>query len=250
MSRDDDPQVLDWIRAQASKGARIIGVCAGAKVVAAAGLLDGMRATTHWYYVGDMLKLSPMAEYVPDRRMVSDGVVTTTTGISASMPMMLTLIEAIAGRFKAEEVAAGLGVTDWDARHASQEFRLTRPFAMTVLGNRMALWNREELGLRINDGVDEVSLALVADAWSRSYRSSARTFAASREAVASANGIHILPDVDAASVRQGHLIAFDADARPADILDRTLGAIAKRYDPATAHVVAMQLEYPWRGGGP
>jgi putative intracellular protease/amidase len=46
MSRDDDPVVLEWLRSQAAKGAMIIGVCAGAKVVGEAGLLDGKRATT------------------------------------------------------------------------------------------------------------------------------------------------------------------------------------------------------------
>jgi putative intracellular protease/amidase len=51
MSRDDDPAALAWIKTQAAKGAVIIGVCAGAKVVAAAGLLDGKRGTTHWYYL-------------------------------------------------------------------------------------------------------------------------------------------------------------------------------------------------------
>ena len=49
MSRDDDPAALQWIKTQAAKGAVIIGVCAGAKVVGNTGLLDGKRATTHWY---------------------------------------------------------------------------------------------------------------------------------------------------------------------------------------------------------
>src|SRR5436190_1564889 len=47
MSRDDDPAALQWIKSQAVKGAIIIGVCAGAKIVGEAGLLDGKRATTH-----------------------------------------------------------------------------------------------------------------------------------------------------------------------------------------------------------
>ena len=99
MSRDDDPAALAWIRSQAAKGATIIGVCAGAKVVAAAGLLDGKRATTHWYYrQASCCGKHPAIRYVPDRRMVVDQGVATTTGITASMPMMLTLIEAIAGR--------------------------------------------------------------------------------------------------------------------------------------------------------
>ncbi|MFN7025523.1 MAG: DJ-1/PfpI family protein, partial [Pseudorhizobium sp.] len=194
MSRDDDPQVLGWLRSQAGKGARIITVCAGAKVLAETGLLDNKRATTHWYYLGDLLQRSPSIDYVPDRRMVSDGAMTTTTGISASMPMMLTLIEAIAGRQKAEEVAAGLGVPSWDARHLSSAFRITRPFATTVLANRLSFWEREELALPIEDGVDEVLLALAADAWSRSYRSSVRIEAASDGAIVSANGIRIYPD--------------------------------------------------------
>ena len=44
MSRDDDPAALAWLRSQAEKGAKIIGICAGAKVVGASGLLDGRRA--------------------------------------------------------------------------------------------------------------------------------------------------------------------------------------------------------------
>ncbi len=246
MSRDDDPLVLDWLRTQAAKGARIIGVCAGAKVVAAAGLLDGRRATTHWYYLREMLERSPAIRYVPDRRMVTDEAVTTTTGITASMPMMLTLIEAIAGRAKAEEVAAGLGVEAWDARHASAAFRLTRPFARKVLGNRLAFWKNETLALRLHDGIDEVSLALAADAWSRTYRSTARTFA-SGAAVTSANGIRIFPD-DVGENRRP-LIPISADARPADALEETLRAIDGRYGARTASVVAMQLEYPWTAGG-
>jgi transcriptional regulator GlxA family with amidase domain len=104
MSRDDDPEVLEWLRSQKSKGAMIIGVCAGAKVVGAAGLLDGKRATTHWYYIKELRDKHPTIHYVPDRRLVVDQGVTTTTGVTASMPISLTLIEAIAGRQKAEAV--------------------------------------------------------------------------------------------------------------------------------------------------
>ena len=51
MSRDDDPVVMAWLRSQAAKGALIVGVCAGAKVVAESSLLDGKWATTHWLYL-------------------------------------------------------------------------------------------------------------------------------------------------------------------------------------------------------
>jgi transcriptional regulator GlxA family with amidase domain len=245
MSRDDDPAVLAWIRSQAQKGATVVAVCAGAKVVGSAGLLDGRRATTHWYYLKELRKDVPSLTYVPDRRMVVDGSVATTTGISASMPMALTLVEAIAGREKAEAVARDLGLAEWDARHDSSAFKVTRRFATTVLGNVMAFWNRDRYGIELTPGIDEVSLALVADAWSRTYRSRALAFAASTEATTTRSGMRILPDVAAAGL-QGERLPAVGGRPPARALDDALHAIERRYGPRTADVVAMQLEYPRR----
>jgi putative intracellular protease/amidase len=243
MSRDDDPAALAWIRSQAEKGAIVIGVCAGAKVVAAAGLLDGRRATTHWYYLDELREEHPAIDYVADRRLVVDAGVATTTGITASMPIALTVIEAIAGREKAEAVARDLGLDAWDARHDSDQFTFTRPFALTAIGNRAAFWNREELGLALRSGVDEVSLALVADAWSRTYRSRAVTFAGTNGAVETLNGIRVLPDAVATSWDKEQIVAAIGE-RPAEALDGALQDIAGRYGMRTADFVAMQLEYP------
>jgi putative intracellular protease/amidase len=244
MSRDDDPAVLEWLKSQTEKGAIIVGVCAGAKVVAEAGLLDGKRATTHWYYVDELRKKHPDIRYVADRRLVVDGGVATTTGITASMPITLTLIEAIAGRDKAEAVARDLGLTQWDARHDSDAFRFTRPFALTAIGNTLAFWRREQLGIPLRRGIDEVSLALVADAWSRTWRSRALTFAGSAGAVESRNGIRILPDRVATDWPVEQLLPDIGDQPPAKRLDRALDAIAERYGARTADFVAMQVEYP------
>jgi putative intracellular protease/amidase len=247
MSRDDDPVVMAWLRKQAEGGAVIIAVCAGAKVVAAAGLLDGRQATTHWYYLGDLVKRHPSIRHVADRRMVVDRGVVTTTGITAAMPVVLILIEAIAGRAKAQAVATDLGLDGWSARHDSHAFRLTRPFATTVLGNRLAFWNRDRFGVALEPGMDEISLALVTDAWSRTYRSSVALFAASPAAVTTRNGVRVLPDEVTASWGGERLVP---DKPPADALDGALREIAARHGQNTAAVVAMQLEYPQRGKGP
>jgi putative intracellular protease/amidase len=244
MSRDDDAVVLQWIKTQAAKGAMIISVCAGAKVLGAAGLLDGRRATTHWYYLKELRNNYPAIHYVADRRLVVDRNVATTTGITASMPMSLTLIEAIAGRDKALAVARNLGLTQWDARHASAAFKFTRPFALTVMGNKLAFWNHEQLGIELLPGMDEVSLALVADAWSRTYRSRAVTFAGAGGALETLHGMHILPDQVAASWPAERLLPAIGGRQPAKALDDTLRDIANRYGTRTADVVAMQLEYP------
>jgi putative intracellular protease/amidase len=248
MSRDDDPSALQWIREQAAKGAMVIGVCAGAKVVGRAGLLDGKQATTHWYSLGELQGRHPSIRYVANRRLVVDGSVATTTGISASMPMSLTLIEAIAGRDKAAAIARDIGLADWDARHDSSAFRFTRPFAVTTMRNVLAFWNREQLGIELSPGVDEVTLALVADAWSRTYRSRAVTFAGTAGALATRNGIRILPDEVAAKWPAERLLSAVDAAPPAKALEQTLAAIEARYGMPTADLVAMQLEYPRHGG--
>ncbi|MBR0957681.1 DJ-1/PfpI family protein [Bradyrhizobium japonicum] len=243
MSREDDAVALQWIKSQASKGAIIVGVCVGAKVVANAGLLDGRRATTHWYSVRDLQKHSAI-RYVADRRLVVDRGVATTTGITASMPMALTLLEAIAGRAKAEAVAQEIGLAEWDARHRSEAFRFTRPFALTAIANTLAFWNREQLGIALMPDVDEVPLALVADAWSRTYRSRALTFAATAEAKTSRGGLRILPDEVAAGWPAKLTPPAAVDLPPARALDRALDAIDARYGARTADFVAMQVEYP------
>lgn len=242
MHRDDEPDVLAWLRHQRAKGATIIGVCAGAKVVAAAGLLDGRRATTHWYYRDQMRKRHPTIQLVPDRRFVMDAPLVTTTGVSASMPFSLTLIEAIAGREKAEAVAIDLGLAEWDARHASAAFGFTRPFALTAMGNTLAFWRRERLGIVLTPGIDEVSLALVADAWSRTFRSRAVTFAAAADSQPTRTGLRVIPDRIATRWPADRLLPV-IEGRPAAALDQALAGIATRLGPATADVVAMQLEY-------
>ena len=246
MSRDDDPAVLQWIRSQAAKGAMIVGVCAGAKIAAKAGLLDGKRATTHWYHLKRLRGQHRPIVYVADRRFVADQGVVTTTGISSSMPMSLTLIEAIAGRKKAKDIARDLGITHWDARHKSSAFKLTRSFALTVLGNLLAFWNREQLGIELVPGMDEVSLALVADAWSRTYRSRAVTVAARNGAQQTQNGLRVIPDRVCADWPADQSLPEIGRQRPAEALDEALAAIAHRYGTRTAGVVAMQLEYPWQ----
>ena len=244
MSRDDDPAALAWLKSQADSGATVVGICGGAKVVAAAGLLEGKRATTHWYFLEELGNDHPSVVYVPDRRLVVDQSIATTTGVTASMPMTLTLIEAIAGRSKTERVARDLGLAEWDAHHLSDAFKLTRPFAVTVLRNALTFWNREQFGIKLAPGIDEVSLALVADAWSRTYRSNTLTVARTSDPVVTRNGVRILPDKIGQSSQAQQLVPAFAHLKPANALEHALLEISDRYGESTANVVAMQLEYP------
>ena len=170
MRDDNDPAITAWLKQQADRGARIIGVCAGALVVGRAGLLDGRRFATHWYYRSTLLERHPSAIYVPHQRYVIDRDVATTTGITASVPTMLALVEAIGGREKAQALAAELGVTSWTPAHDSSPFGLNAGRTWNYVLNKAAFWRHERWSVDVQDGMDDIALALAADAWSRTGR--------------------------------------------------------------------------------
>jgi hypothetical protein len=132
----------------------------------------------------------------------------------------------------------------WDARHDSRAFQFTRPFALTAIGNAIAVWNREQLGMELTPGVDEVSLALVTDAWSRTHRSRAVTFSRTDSPIETRNGIRVVPDQLAARWPAERLLPAIENQQSASALNQALREIAVRYGTPTADFVAMQLEYP------
>jgi len=102
-----DRALLDWIRRQASKVGRIGSICTGALVLAAAGLLDGKRATTHWAYCDRLEKLAPGARVERDAIFVHDTLY-TSAGVTSGMDMALALVEADWGKACALAVAQEL----------------------------------------------------------------------------------------------------------------------------------------------
>ena len=103
----NDRELLEWIRRQAAKTGRVGSICTGALVLAAAGLLDGKRATTHWAYCDRLAKLAPGARVERDAIFVQDKVY-TSAGVTSGMDMALALVEADWGKACALAVAQEL----------------------------------------------------------------------------------------------------------------------------------------------
>lgn len=99
------PDVLAAARTLAARTERVASVCTGAFVLAAAGLLDGMRATTHWQYTGQLQTRYPRTKVVGDNIHVVDGRFWTSAGIAAGIDLALAMIEKDHGSDLAREVA-------------------------------------------------------------------------------------------------------------------------------------------------
>ncbi|HUK93759.1 MAG TPA: DJ-1/PfpI family protein [Gaiellaceae bacterium] len=99
-----DAAVLDWIRGLAGRGTLMTSVCTGSLVFAAAGLLDGRPATTHWGSLETLPTLGSEIEVRSDDRYVDTGDVITAAGVSAGIDMALHLVERLHSTERAKEV--------------------------------------------------------------------------------------------------------------------------------------------------
>lgn len=95
---------LDRVRALRASIPLLTSVCTGALVYAAAGLLAGRPATTHWGSLDLLARLDPTVELRPDDRFVDDGDLITAAGVSAGIDMALHLVARLAGAERARQV--------------------------------------------------------------------------------------------------------------------------------------------------
>ncbi len=113
--RRDGTLPMDLSEALASirPGTRLVSICTGAFVLAAAGLLDGRPATTHWKYVEDFARLYPAVELDEAVLFTDDGDVLTSAGLSAGVDLCLHLLRRDHGTEVANHVARHLVVPPW-----------------------------------------------------------------------------------------------------------------------------------------
>jgi len=97
--------LLEALRATVARGARVLSVCTGAFVLAAAGLLDSRRCTTHWRYAGDLARYCPRAIVDPDVLYVDADPVITSAGSAAGIDACLYLVRREQGMKVANQIA-------------------------------------------------------------------------------------------------------------------------------------------------
>lgn len=109
LQRED---VLAWVSAQRCQARILASVCTGALLLARAGVLDGLEATTHWEDLQALRELRPGLRVLEGRRWVDNGAVVTSAGISAGIDMSLHLVERLHGRELALRTARQMDF-DW-----------------------------------------------------------------------------------------------------------------------------------------
>jgi transcriptional regulator GlxA family with amidase domain len=108
-----DPQAVSALRAAAENGARVAAMCVGAFTLAAAGLLDGRRATTHWQWAGELARRYPDIDVDPGVLFIDEGPVLTSAGVASGLDLCLHLIRQHAGPELAGRTARRVVIPAW-----------------------------------------------------------------------------------------------------------------------------------------
>lgn len=178
----DDPDgasealLRSWVIAQAGRGAHVLGVCAGSRVLAAAGLLDGRTATSHWSRLAELRRSHPETTWVDGRRFVQDGRITTTAGITSGIPGALAVMNELVGPAAAERVGAEVGYPGWSVDGPTEIPVQSFDFGdRPVVLNAVLPWSRPTVGVALTEGVSEIDAASAFEVYNNS--GAARTVA-------------------------------------------------------------------------
>jgi transcriptional regulator GlxA family with amidase domain len=162
--------LVDWVRQRAAQARRVASVCTGAFLLAAAGVLDGRRAATHWMHCARLAQRYPAVRVEPDPIFVCDGPVWTSAGVTAGIDLALALVEEDLGRAVALAVARYLVVF------------LKRPGGQAQFSAALALQAAEDKFGALHDWVNDhlgndLSLSVLAEQAGTSERSFSRHYA-------------------------------------------------------------------------
>jgi transcriptional regulator GlxA family with amidase domain len=166
----ENPVLVDWVRERAAQARRVASVCTGAFLLAAAGMLDGRRAATHWMYCSRLAQRFPTVRVEPDPIFVRDGPVWTSAGVTAGIDLALALVEEDLGRSVALAVARYLVVF------------LKRPGGQAQFSAALALQAAEDKFGALHEWInghlaDDLSLSVLAEQAEMSERSFSRHYA-------------------------------------------------------------------------
>jgi transcriptional regulator GlxA family with amidase domain len=164
------PILVHWVRERSSQARRTASVCTGAFLLAAAGILDGRRAATHWSFCAELARRFPAVRVESDPIFVHDGPIWTSAGVTSGIDLALALVEEDLGRTVALAVARYLVVF------------LKRPGGQAQFSTALSLQTAEDTFGALHDWIgdhlhEELSLSVLADQARMSERSFSRHYA-------------------------------------------------------------------------
>jgi putative intracellular protease/amidase len=265
-SQVPEPAELDsmtsWLRQQSADGALTVSVCAGARILAASGLLDGRPATSHWLRLPGLRSDYGNVNWLAGERYVDDGNVISTAGVLSGIDGALRILERLTD---GDAARAAADRVHW--RHYSPGTSAEIPEASLAWPDLVAVFNASyqtgpsTIGVQLVDGTGELELASAFISYTE-QSVVGRTVAIGSGPIHSRHGLTFVPRTAASDDIDRLLVpGLDASRRQAGTavggvqpeylhtasefaFDPVMRDIARTYDVPTAQFAAKTLEYP------
>ncbi len=164
------PAVGAALRAAHARGARIISICTGASVLAAAGLLDGRAAASHWAWAKRLRRLYPQVRWDFDVLFMDDGDVLTSAGVAAGVDLCLHVVRRDHGAAVANRAARRCVVPPWRAGGQSQYIERHVPAVTETSTAAARSWAIEHLDERVDLAAMAVRARMSVRTFTRRFR--------------------------------------------------------------------------------
>lgn len=274
---DAERPLREWVAAQHERGAVLLGVCDGSRVLAEAGLLDGRRATAFWAGLEALERDHPEAEWTSGQRYVDEGDIVTTAGVTSGIVGALRLVERIAGASEAERIGADLAYPGWSVGGPTEiPVHCLRAADLPYALNAAFPWLRPVYGIGLVPGVGETEASAAFEIYSATAFATRTVAVAAEPVVVTRHGLRLVArPLDGDVPRLSRLVvpgtgradgageqltswASAQGLRPEQVrraagesaFDPVLRDLAAHTDRATARVTAKFAEYPGGAAGP
>lgn len=262
----EDPRLVEWVARQVTAGAGVLSICEGARLAGRAGVLDGHRATSHFFALDGLEDAFPGVAWQRGPRVVEDANRISSAGVTAAIDAALTTAAILTGPEGAARARERLGL------QAHRRVDEAAGFAGTGWGWALLAaafrGGAGTMGVMLEPGVDEFALTAWLDALPRSLRVDTRTFSHDDQIVRGRHGLDLVPTLSVTQVEvvddwarlagpnekaagwAGRVSGSSPLQLPAQRpLDRTpfdtaLTWLAREHGRPFARVSAASLEYP------
>jgi len=254
-----------FLRRFVDHGGLVASTCDGVNVLAESGLLDGHRATGHFYSHKSRVKNYPDVAWVQDIRYLEDTPFITTAGVSASAPAAVYLVQRLLNEQAANRVGSYYGI-DADPGHSVDDYRFGLGNGLAMLSNGIRGMAKRTYTIDGNNAVDELALALTVDILGRTSRIKFglaagvdEGFGAGEDTVRTRYGLELqtvdfdrsdvwieLPGKTTTKELKPHAAPeVITVATPDRVLDAVLGHVETEFGRGTMRTITKQLELPW-----
>lgn len=240
----EEQAARDFVVERYGAGARILGICAGSRLLSATGILNGLTATSHWSRIAALEKSNPEVSWIRGQRYVQDGRVTTTGGVTSSISGALKVMADMVGSAEAKRVGGEIAYPGWTLSGTTRIPKASFGLAdAAVLLNTAFPWGRPSFTIELTDGVGEIDASALFEVYS--YSQSALTRAVSSTgSVRTKHGLVLRTELKRDAGGQT-LVAGDLESSSGfGGLDAAFEQLGRSVSPALVVSVGKMLEYP------